>query len=699
MGQHIQSECFQVTPWLLILQDTLSCCETLAYHIRKNNILALSLTMSYRRLHYPMKEGNTLMKRFVRFPALGGARQRLSRSRTLALGVVSLLVVVLVSALALSAFTATSHAASTLKAQYMSDDPTTPNNQLKAGLQIVNTGSSSFSLSSLTIRYWFTRDTTAPVSVTCDFASLGCSSITETVLVGPQPTATADTYLQVGFTSGTLAANSNTGKIKVRAWHTDNNNFDQTNDHSFNGSFTSFTDWQNVTLYQNGVLVWGTEPTGTTATATNTPIGPTATNTPSPTATNTPIGPTPTNTPNPTSQFPQAQIDSAVAANLLAFPTPSTSNPRPGDGPTQVGLAKAFYFMALVTWYTPNAKATNGTAVASRLVASINNMVAGGNEPDANGGLEGWGHNDVAQALALVYNDSIWGQLSSSTQSKVNLVMQALAVAANYDFNDANNYKADPDNRLDPSSNNCKFNKTNNPNYREGYVNVMLAASQFFGGATNLNNFLTSFNFTSFTGQLQSAGLTNIMTAWQGRSTLFMSGGSDECGGSGQGVRVASVYQSVSLSNPAGIFDKLAVFTYQDTVISVNGPAHIADNTTSPYQGKSGMEHEFNSSDSGGLRSDALYAYEGWMNSISSRTTLTLLGNWGSGSTQTHDMQLQCVGSGDLLYKLQHGYDSFSLGASRLVTETQPAGTDPTTKGFLWEQQVWLVVLAPMQSC
>lgn len=367
-------------------------------------------------------------------------QQRLSRSRSLLLGGVSLLVVVLVSSLALTSFITTSHAASPLKVQYMSSDPTTPTNQLKVELQIINTGSSSFSLSQLTMRYWFTRDTASPISTFCDYASLGCSIITTTSAADPQPTPTADTYLQVGFTSGTLAANSNTGKIKVRASKADFSNFDQTNDYSFNASFTTLTDWPNVTLYQNGVLVWGTEPTGTTptatatssgptATATNTPIGPTATNTPSPAATNTPIGPTPTNTPSPTAtntptptstpgttpQFPQAQIDSAVAASLLAFPAPPSGNPRPGDSPTEVGLAKAFYFLALVSWYNPNAKASDGTSVTSRLVASINNMVAGDNEPDANGGLEGWGHNDVAQALALVHGDSIWSQLSSST--------------------------------------------------------------------------------------------------------------------------------------------------------------------------------------------------------------------------------------------------------------------------------------------
>src|SRR5689334_19655216 len=115
--------------------------------------------------------------------------------------------------------------------------------------------------------------------------------------------------------------------------------------------------------------------------------------------------------------------------------------------------------------------------------------------------------------------------------------------------------------------------------------------------------------------------------AWSGDETLLMNGGSDNCGGSVAGVREAFTYNTIPLSNPVGIFDQLATFTYQDTVISSNcsDNAHVDDGTASPYQGQQGMEHEFNTSDSDGCRSDALYAYEGWMNSISPRTTITLL--------------------------------------------------------------------------
>ncbi|GHO56510.1 cellulose binding domain-containing protein [Ktedonobacter robiniae] len=616
-----------------------------------------------------------------------------SISRYLGLGVVCLLVIMMGI---LSQLPKTSHAASSpLKVQYMPDNTSTTTNKLQAGLQIVNTGSSSVALSGLTMRYWFTRDTNQAISVFCDYAAIGCSSVTGTAAAVAQPVATADYYVQVGFTSGILNANANTGKIKIRASKADFSSFTQTNDYSFNALFTAFTDWQNVTLYQNGVLVWGVEPTGSSTTPTPTPTQ-TQTTTPTPTQTTTP---TPTPTPPPTS-FDQSQIDAAVAAPLLAFPAPTTANSgRPGDSPTAVYNAKAFYFLALVSWYNPNATATNGTSVASRLAASIGQLVAGGNEPDANGGLEGWGHNDTAQGLLLARNEpAVWNQLSSTQQAKVNLLMQALAIAANFDFNDTNNFNQDIDYYLE--GNQCKFNKSYNPNYREGYLNIMIAASLYFGPST-LNTFFTSFDYTSFNQQLQSAGFTNIQAAWANAQTLFMSGGSDNCSGTGSGVRTAFTYNNIPLSNPAGIFDQLAIFTYQDTVTSTGagGNAYIADNTTSPYQGQQGMEHEFNSTDSGGARSDALYAYEGWMNSISSRTDITLLNAWGCGTTQTQDIRLESVGSGDLLYKLQHGYEGYYLAQSRLVNKTTPSSDGPSAKGFYFDQQVWNVVLSKVQPC
>ncbi|HLZ56393.1 MAG TPA: hypothetical protein VKR06_05545 [Ktedonosporobacter sp.] len=392
--------------------------------------------------------------------------------------------------------------------------------------------------------------------------------------------------------------------------------------------------------------------------------------------------------------FDQSLIDSAVSQPLFAFPSPTSASPRPGDGPSEVFASKAIYFMALVTWYNPQAKASNGTSVASRLSAQIGNLVVGGHEPDANGSLEGWSHNDIVQAILLAKNEPIvWNGLTGVQKVKLDLLVQALAIAGNWQFNDRNNFGSDLDGL-------CHFNKSNNPNYREGYVGIVIAASAYFG-ASQLNLIFTTFSYTSFTKRLQAAGFTNIISTWAHTgATLMTGGGKDACGGSGAGAKQPFVYQGATLSDPVGIFSKLAFFTYQDTVTSsgANGQAFIVGHKISPCQGLMGMEHEFNSSDSGGPRSDALYAFEGWMNSLSTRTTLTVLGLWGSGSRQQDIQTLMRVGSVDLLYKLSVGYEGHFLGQQRLVNETTPATDGPSSKGFFFDQQVWHNVLAPGTS-
>ncbi len=392
-----------------------------------------------------------------------------------------------------------------------------------------------------------------------------------------------------------------------------------------------------------------------------------------------------------TPSFDQSLIDQAVSQNLFSYPAPTSSSPRPGDGPAEVFASKAVYFMALVTWYYPDAKASNGTAVASRLAAQIGNLVVGGHEPDANGSLEGWSHNDIAQAILLAKHEpSVWNLLTVAQKVKIDLLMKALAIAGNWQFNDQNDFHSDLDGV-------CHFQKTNNPNYREGYVGIVIAASQYFG-ASQLNSVFTSFSYASFTKQLQAAGFTNITTAWAGSgATLMTSGGKDKCGGSGVGAKVPFIYQGAALNDPVGVYAKLALFTYQDTVTSsgANGKAYIVGHKTSPCQGMKGMEHEFNSSDSGGPRSDALYSFEGWMNSLSTRTTMTVLGTWGSGSVQQNLATLMKVGSADLLFKLSVGYEGYFLGQTRLVNQTSPASDGPSAKGFFFDKQVWNNVLSP----
>ncbi|HEX4704032.1 MAG TPA: cellulose binding domain-containing protein, partial [Pseudonocardiaceae bacterium] len=149
-----------------------------------------------------------------------------------------------------------------LKVQYKNNDTNVTDNQVKPGLNLVNTGNTAQSLANVTIRYWFTADGGANTFTTnCDYAAVSCGNLTQKVVALATPVTGADHYLEVGFTAGTsaLASGASTGDIQNRINKTDWSMFNQANDYSY-GTSTSYVDSTVVTVYVSGQLVWGTEP-------------------------------------------------------------------------------------------------------------------------------------------------------------------------------------------------------------------------------------------------------------------------------------------------------------------------------------------------------------------------------------------------------------------------------------------------------
>jgi hypothetical protein len=136
--------------------------------------------------------------------------------------------------------------------------------------QIKNSGTNSITLSTITVRYWYTVEASDGVTVAttpgaqqvnCDYALLGCGNITMSLVqVSPARTG-ANEYLQLSFpaSAGTLAAGATTGEIQTRINKLDFTNYNESDDYSYL-AVTSYTATTKVTVYLNGTLIYGTEP-------------------------------------------------------------------------------------------------------------------------------------------------------------------------------------------------------------------------------------------------------------------------------------------------------------------------------------------------------------------------------------------------------------------------------------------------------
>ena len=147
-----------------------------------------------------------------------------------------------------------------VKVQYANRDSAPADAAIMFTLQVLDTGTTKIDLRRLTLRYWFTRDGgTAPLTGSCGNAQIGCGKIAMQFRSVSPPREGTDSYLEVGFSSGTLGLGSSTGAIELNVHKSDYAAFDETDDYS-RATDTSFETTARVTAYLDGRLAWGTEP-------------------------------------------------------------------------------------------------------------------------------------------------------------------------------------------------------------------------------------------------------------------------------------------------------------------------------------------------------------------------------------------------------------------------------------------------------
>jgi endoglucanase len=191
-----------------------------------------------------------------------------------------------------------------LRAKYRTANPAVPTRDSKPEFILVNSGASPLPLDRIELRYWLGAEdaqgarSAQPYVFHCDWAKIGCANLTGEFKVSDAGAPYLS--LRFGTNADALPADQDTGEIKLRFNRSDWAEYHQEEQYSFSPT-TDFIDWERVTVYIDGKLVWGSEP-GTNPTPTPsveapaapelfaTPILPTTVGTSMPQATLTPTG-------------------------------------------------------------------------------------------------------------------------------------------------------------------------------------------------------------------------------------------------------------------------------------------------------------------------------------------------------------------------------------------------------------------------
>jgi hypothetical protein len=350
------------------------------------------------------------------------------------------------------------------------------------------------------------------------------------------------------------------------------------------------------------------------------------------------------------------------------------------------------------------------TSADAALLRQLADLLAGGNEPVADGGYtaqhERWGTG----MLAIVrHTPRIWARLSAQQQHRADLVMTGALVASAFTTSDSNPYVASGGQQrtLDGDTD---VNRDWNPNYREGMVGGLLVGAGYFG-TEGAKDVLERWSHGPFLAQLRAEGLTNMgdTFAWAAEHPADGAPSPGQIEAAIRGWR----YHGTGLGDTMGLAWRLAEDTFERPVsCGLNDGAGIptADGAAGtlvsgcaglPAKGQLGMLKEFDTLDAGGARSSGLYAYDSFRIHLVNHCVLLATGLWTPGGTAAEIVGRLRVGAPDLFYKLDRGYRGYAKGESQWVPDSPaPAVFRADNPNFAvpFTRSLWEDVVAPFHG-
>ena len=132
---------------------------------------------------------------------------------------------------------------------------------------IKNLGPIPVDFSTFSIRYWFTADGITDLTAKCETIQpgqqLSCAQVVAAIKAVDPPRTNADSYLEISITPSATATGigfmGSISQLTIR-FQAGAPGVLQSNDYSFDPTFTAFADDPKVTAYAGDTLIWGVEP-------------------------------------------------------------------------------------------------------------------------------------------------------------------------------------------------------------------------------------------------------------------------------------------------------------------------------------------------------------------------------------------------------------------------------------------------------